>query len=193
MRPQLATRADRGLTELARRLHVSTTLLRFLIVGGTGYLVFQLFFFLVYDSPLVWFLPAKDTRVNLLVFTDPDIRLLIASVAAVEVAIVFQFNAHERWTFRERPRRGPAITRFLRFNVSSAVSPIIIVLTTNTLTPMFGLPYVWNTVGTLLGFIWNWTVNTLIIWPHRRVAEAQDAAADYPPAPDPAGHDLRTS
>lgn len=28
-------------------------------------------------------------------------------------------------------------------------------------------PYISNAVGVMLGFIWNWTLNSLIIWPHQ--------------------------
>ncbi len=176
MQPQLATEASDGLMgtarTLAHRLHLPTTLAKFLIVGGFGYVIFQFVFFLVYDSPVFWFLPDKDTEVGFGLFTHPDIRLLIASVVGVEVAIVFQFNSHERWTFRNRPRNGLGIVRFVKFNVSSIVSPIIIVITTNVLTPVFGLsPYISNTIGVLLGFTWNWTLNTLVIWPRQRAAE----------------------
>ena len=157
-----------ALRRLAERWHVPTTLAKFLVVGGLGYVIYQGMFYLLYDSPIFWFLPGKDTEAHLVVFTHPDIRLLIASVLGVETAIVFQFNAHERWTFRHRPRRGWIGARFVKFNLSSIVSPVIIVTTTNVLTPVFGLsPYVSNTVGVLLGFTWNWTLNTLVIWPHR--------------------------
>lgn len=156
---------------LAERYHVPTTLAKFLVVGGLGYIIYQGMFYLLYDSPVFWFLPAKDTEAGLLLFTHPDIRLLIASVFGVETAIIFQFNAHERWTFRHRPRHGWIGARFVKFNLSSIVSPLIIVATTNVLTPVFGLsPYISNTIGVLLGFIWNWTLNTLVIWPHRRTA-----------------------
>ena len=153
---------------IVRRLPLTSTLVRFLVVGGIGYLINQLFLYLLYDSPVFWFLPSQDTDVDLGLFTHPDIRLLISSILAVEVAIVFQFLAHERWTFRDRQRRGWGPLRFLQFNLSSAVSPIIVVVTVNTLTPVFGIsPYISNTIGVLAGFTWNWTVNTLLIWPRR--------------------------
>jgi putative flippase GtrA len=49
------------------------------------------------------------------------------------------------------------------------VSPIIVVVTVNTLTPLFGIsPYVSNTIGIAAGFMWNWTWNTLVIWPQQQ-------------------------
>ncbi len=173
MQPELATQPEPGaagaIRELAHRLHLPTTLVKFLIVGGIGFLIYQAAFYVLYDSPVFWFLPGKDTRVDFGLFTHPDIRLLIGSIAAVETAIVFQFNAHDRWTFRHRPRNGWGLLRFVKFNVSSAVSPIIMVLTVNVVTPTFGLsPYLSSAIGVLLGFTWNWTWNSMVIWPHQK-------------------------
>jgi len=183
MQPELATQADQGFmgaaSALAHRLHLPTTLMKFVIVGGAAFLVYQVFLFLFYDSPVFWFLPDKDTEVNFILFTHPDIRLLISSVIAVELAILIQFNSHERWTFRHRPRAGWIGLRFIKFNVSSIVSPIIIVVTTNVLTLAFDVsPYLSSIVGVLIGFAWNWTMTSLIVWPKHRSAPAAIAAAD---------------
>ena len=169
----MAGQADQGLlgaaTAMIRRLPLPATFVKFLIVGGIAYLINQFMLFLLYDSPVFWFLPAKDTEVSLGLFSHPDIRLLISSVLAVEVAIVFQFNSHERWTFKDRERKGWGPFRFLKFNVTSAASPIIVVVTVNTLTPLFGIsPYISNTIGIGVGFMWNWMWNTLVIWPQQR-------------------------
>jgi len=175
MRSELETQADQGLmaaaSELAHRLHLPTTLIKFVMVGGLAFVVYQVFLFLLYDSPLFWFLPEKDTDADLVFFNHPDIRLLISSIVAVELAIVFQFNSHERWTFRRRPRGDWIVPRFIKFNISSIVSPIIIVITTNVLTLTLDVsPYISSIVGVLIGFVWNWTVNSLVIWPHERPA-----------------------
>ncbi len=66
-------------------------------------------------------------------------------------------------------RQGWGPFRFLKFNLTSAGSPIIIVVTVNTLTPVFGIsPYLSNTIGILVGVTWNWTMNNLVIWPQRQ-------------------------
>lgn len=153
-------------SELLRSLPLSTTLIKFLIVGGIGYVVNQAALFLSYDTPLLFFLPAKDTAADLLFVTHTDIRLFIASVIGVEAAIISNFHWHERWTFRDRQRRTPTLLRFLRFNGVSIGSPIIAVATVNTLTPIFGMsPYVSNTIGIALGALWNWVWGTRWIWP----------------------------
>jgi putative flippase GtrA len=180
MQPELIGESESGIMaaarELAERLHLPTTLVKFLIVGGIGFVINQFFLFLFYDSPVFWFFPDKHADVNLGLFTNGDARLLISSILAVEFAIVFQFNAHERWTFRNRPRNGWIGKRFVKFNVSSAISPIIVVVATNALTPVldgtFGVlsPYIANGIGVLLGFSWNWGLNSLVIWPRQREA-----------------------
>ena len=190
MQPDLVTTAnDTGLAEairrLAYRLHLPTTVIKFLIVGGIGFLINQFFLFLLYDTTVFGFLPAKGSDANLVLFEHTDIRLLIASVIAVEIAIVAQFNFHDRWTFRHRKRDGNVFKRFFKFNISSIVSPIIIVVTVNVLTPMLRdgtddqstigvlAPYIASTVGVLLGFIWNWTFTSVVIWPTKRGAKSE--------------------
>jgi putative flippase GtrA len=174
---------------LAHRLHLPTTLIKFLMVGGVAFVIFQVFLYLLYGEPpaplfpdlsgLAWFLPEKDTRADLVLFTHPDIRLLIASIVAVEISIVFQFNSHERWTFRNRQRAGQTLMRFARFNLSSIVSPIIIVITTNVLSVAFNvLPYISSAVGVLIGFCWNWTMNSMLIWPKHRLEPLALASED---------------
>ncbi|MCH7810351.1 MAG: GtrA family protein [Chloroflexi bacterium] len=169
--------------QLAHRLHLPTTFVKFVIVGGVGFVIFQFFLFLIYDSPVFWFLPSQDTSLDLGLFTHSDIRLLIASIVAVEIAIICQFNLHDRWTFRWRPRAGWIGQRFIKFQVSSIMSPTIVVVTVNALTPALRsaagdesfigtlAPYISSAIGVLLGFAWNWTLNSLIIWPHRRKAD----------------------
>ncbi len=177
MQPELASQVDDGLygavRALAHRLRLPTTFVKFVIVGGMAFLVSQMALFLLYDAHVLWFLPAKKADADLLLFTHPDILLLISSILAVEAAIVFQFNAHERWTFRWRPRDGLILVRFVKFNLSAIVSPIIMVVTINVLTPVAGLsPYISSVIGVLLGFTWNWVLNTFVIWPNLK-AEAE--------------------
>lgn len=185
MQPDLVTTSnDTGVAEwirrLAYRLHLPTTMIKFLIVGGIGFIINQVFLFLLYDTTIVGFLPEKGSNSDFGLFTNTDTRLLISSIVAVEIAIIAQFNFHDRWTFRHRHRHGNVLKRFFKFNLSSAVSPVIIVLTVNLLTPMLRdgpddssaigtlAPYIAATVGVLLGVIWNWTLTSVVIWPTRR-------------------------
>ncbi len=152
---------------LAARLHVSPEFLKFLLVGGIAFLIALAAFELLYDVLPV--LPARDTDFDFVLFTHPDIRLLLASALAVEVAIVFKFFALENWTFRDRPRRGWGPVRFLRLNAASIVGQIITVATVNVLTPVFGIsPFISLSIGTLLGFLANWAFSAYLIWPLAR-------------------------
>lgn len=192
MYPEDANEREEGTTaaaRLAHRLHLPTTFVKFVIVGGVGFVIFQFFLFLVYDAPVFWFLPSQDTSIDLGLFTLSDIRLLIASIVAVEIAIICQFNLHDRWTFRWRPRAGWIGQRFIKFQVSSIMSPIIVVVTVNALTPVLRnaagdesliatmAPYISSAAGVLLGFTWNWTLGSLIIWPHQRKADDERLTA----------------
>jgi putative flippase GtrA len=162
----------RGVIALLDRLEIWTpssfTLGRFLVVGAIGYLVNQFCLFLFYDTHILWFLPEKDVQKDIGVLTIGDSRLLIASIAAVEISIVSNFLWHDRWTFRDRVRK-PLYVRFAQFNMTSLGSPIISTTTLNVLTPHFGVNYlVANSIGIMLGVTWNWLWNTRFIWRRKR-------------------------
>ena len=130
----------------AWRLPVSREFVRFISVGAVAFVIAEIAMFLLYD--LLPVLPDHDTKVSIGPLT-PNVSLLIASVIAVEIAIVFKFYAHEHWTFPDRRQPELAVVRFLKFNASCILSPIITVATVNVLTPAFGIsPYVAVSVGT---------------------------------------------
>ncbi|HET8943945.1 MAG TPA: GtrA family protein [Dehalococcoidia bacterium] len=167
---------DDTLANLSRRMHLPATLLKFLFVGILAYAVNQGALLLLYEAAPIF--PDKDTRVDLVLFTYPDARLLITSFIAVQCAVLFKFGIHEHWTFRDRRREGGVITRFIQFNLSSFLSPIINLGAVNILTPLLDIsPYASNTIGAVLGFAVNWLLSAHIIWPHRH------HAADTPAAP----------
>ena len=166
-------RSSSFIDRLAARLPVSPEFLRFLLVGGIVFVINQAALLLLYDVLPV--LPARDSDFDFGLFTHPDIRLLLASALAVEVAIIVKFFALENWTFRDRPRRGWVPFRFLRFNATSIVGPIIVVATVNVLTPVFGIsPYISLSIGVLAGFLANWAFSAYLIWP---LARSETSAA----------------
>jgi len=177
MQPKLTPQTDNALVNASRRLHVPVTLLKFLFVGALAYLVNQAALFVLYDAAPVF--PDKDTGIDLFLFTYPDLRLLITSFLAVQCAIVFKFAVHEHWTFRDRRREGWLLTRFVQFNLSSFLSPIINLAAVNVLTPVLDIsPYVSNTIGTALGFAVNWVLSIHVIWPrHKQEADAPSREA----------------
>ena len=196
MRPELETQEYQGwmraASELAHRLHLPTTLIKFLMVGGMGFVIYQFLLFVFYTLPTLPFLPDKETKIDPLpVGPELGLRLLIVSVVALEAAIVFQFSSHERWTFRNRNRAGWVLVRFLKFNLNSSFAIVAILVMTNLLSAVLGVmnvsvgpatidvsPYIASFVGVLIGFVWNWTMNSLVIWPKERAAplviEAED-------------------
>lgn len=158
-----------------RRLPVPSSFAKFLMIGAVAYVINLVSLFLLYDVlPL---LPAKETRVDLWLFTEPDISLLIASAISVELAISFKYFALQEFAFPDRARRGHPITRFLRFNGSCLGSTLAIVTAINVLTPVFDIsPYIATTFGTLLGFTANWAFSHYLIWPHRHESAAEAAS-----------------
>jgi putative flippase GtrA len=157
--------ASAARTSLAR-----SAFAKFVLVGVAAYLVNQAGLFVFYDLPVLWFLPGKDTRVDFGIIAHPDILLLIASMVAVQLSIIFKFFAHDQWTFKDRSRGSPLV-RFGQFNVSCFASLTVTVATVNTLTPIFGIsPYISNTIGVLAAFVFNWLLSSYLIWPRRQRA-----------------------
>ena len=161
----------------SRFLGVPRTFLSFLVVGGMAFIVTEVMLFLAYDSPLLWFLPEKDTEFGITGVEHPDIRLLIASALAVEIAIVFKFFAYENWTFRDRQRPASLPVRFLQLNAASLLGAAVTVAVVNVLTPVLGLsPYVSTPAGVLVAFMLNWVASSNVIWPEH------DQTGSAPPA-----------
>lgn len=143
------------------------TFLKFVVVGAAGYLIYQASVFLMYDSPLLWVLPAKDTDVSLGGLHHSDVRLLITTLVAAELSIIGVFLGHNHWTFRNRDvTYGPIWLRFLRFNLKALVSTIgIMTLVVNVLILRFDF-YHFTAVplGALAAFVWNWLWDVQYIW-----------------------------
>jgi putative flippase GtrA len=133
---------------------------------GLAFAVNYAAFYFFYDSPAASILPGKDSEANLGFVTHPDSRLLVASILAVEAAIVFKFFVHERWTFRREPRTGWIGGRLVQFNISSALAAAIPIATINVLSAAMGVsPYVAMFAGVMIGFGLNWLWSAHRIWP----------------------------
>lgn len=129
--------------------------------------------YVFYDSPIASLLPGKDDEVRLLFVKHPDARLLVASVLAVEAAIVFKFIIHEWWTFRAHAAEGWIVWRFVQFDVSAIIAAIAPLATVNVLSAAAGIsPYIGMFAGVLVGFVINWLWSAHVIWPSRRHAGA---------------------
>ena len=87
---------------LQRALAENATLVRFVIVGGLGYAVYQVLLFATYDWSLLWFLPEKDVSARIIFFEHGDVRFLISTLVVAEIAVLAVFGGHSLWTFRDR-------------------------------------------------------------------------------------------
>lgn len=142
-------------------------ILRFMIVGTLGYVIYQAVVAIMYDTTVFWFLPRRDQGVSLVFFNHGDARLLIATLVATELAIIGGFCGHNLWTFRSRDRvRKPLWMRFGQFNAKALVSTLgILTVTVNILTVNFDVRhYLAVPIGVVLAFAWNWTWDTEVVW-----------------------------
>ena len=157
---------------LDRRSNGVRTLSKFLLVGAGGYVAYQTALFVFYDSALLWFLPGRDTSIDLGLFTHGDTRLLMSTLLAGEVAIICSFTAHSFWTFRDRLiANKPVWMRFSQFNAKALVSTGgIMTVVVNFLVLGVGLHHVLAVpIGVLVAFGWNWAFDSQLIF--RRASE----------------------
>ncbi len=164
---QLIDTAIARVSAFRQRLASQATFIRFALVGGTGYLVYQSVLFLMYDSPLFWFLPAKDTSAVIIFIEHGDVRLLITTLVATALALVIVFTGHNLWTFRARGSvRKPVWMRFGQFLVTNLVAALgIVTVTVNVLTVQFDMYHFFALpIGASLGAIWDWLWYSQVIW-----------------------------
>lgn len=146
---------------------------KFLLVGGVAFVVNQIALYVLYDSPVASVFPDKDARIDFGLFSHPDARLLIATMLAVEVAILFKFVWSEGWIFRDRRSEGGVVRRLIHFNISCAASSVLTVAVTNLVTVQLGIsPYLATAVGVLAGFLLNWVWAARLVWPEKRASAA---------------------
>lgn len=92
---------------------------------------------------------------------------LIASAIAIEISILNNFIWNDIWTFRSQESRKYTSRwhRLVAFNIVSAGGAAINWGIFLLLNGGFGLYYLAaQFIGTLLGFVWNFTVNRRITW-----------------------------
>ncbi len=164
---------------LGPRLASRTAIIRFALVGGTAYLIYQTVLFLMYDSPLFWFLPAKDTSATILFFEHGDVRFLITTLVATSLALVGVFTGHNLWTFRDRRSvRKPLWIRFGQFIAVASIAAFgIVTSTVNVLTVQFNMyHFVALPIGVALGAVWDWLWYSRFVWrrAHAQRADAHD-------------------
>jgi putative flippase GtrA len=151
---------------LRQELAFHSTFIRLALVGGTGYVAYQAILFLVYDSSLFPFLPAKDTGADFVLFEHSDVRLLIATLLASALTLVGQFAGHNLWTFRDKASlRKPPWMRFGQFLAAALTSTAIVIVTVNVLTLWFDIyHFVALPIGASLGGAWTWLWYNRLVW-----------------------------
>ncbi len=139
---------------------------RFALVGGSGFLLYQAVLFLVYDIGLIWFLPAKNTGADIVFVDHGDVRFLLASLVATPVTLVGVFTGHNLWTFRNRAAvHRPLWMRFVQFVATASIGAVIITVTVNVLTVQYGLyHFVALPIGVALAGVWDWIWYSRFIW-----------------------------
>jgi len=171
--PTVATNAVQGIhlsafwDFVARQLHLHRTIIKFTAVGAIGYVIYTATLLLLYDLSALPFLPAKDTSVDLLLFTHGDSLLLITTLISTQASIIGVFTGHSLWTFADwQAERKPLWLRFLQFEARALASTLgILTVAVNGVAmglavhPLVGLP-----VGLVAAFTWNWLWDTRFIW-----------------------------
>ncbi len=123
------------------RRYLAAKLLKFSVVGGSGVLV--------------------NTGALYFAYQLAHLPLLIASILAVELAIVSNFVLNDQWTFGQRGLSG---IRFARFNVVS-LGGLAITTVTLLLLKNVGIYYlVANLFGIGVATMWNFMLNMLWTW-----------------------------
>ena len=156
----------------------SKTFAKFLTVGFFSYLLNavtlgllnrgQIYVLTVLSKPILSLVPTVEIAPKFL-FLSID-RLFVASVISIELSIIFNFLFHENWTFKSRSHDGPIFFRFLKFNLSSAASPLIQLISILLFARVFGLhEQIGLAVGVVVGLFFNYFVNLMWICKARPV------------------------
>ena len=128
--------------------------LRFLIVGGIGFIVQFITFRLLRGA---------------------DLRPALATALSAEVAIVSNFIWNNSWTFADQKifTVKQILIKFFQFNLTSLGSIIIQAIISEIGTRTLGIRYlafgintddVYLMIGILVGLFWNYTMYKLVIW-----------------------------
>jgi dolichol-phosphate mannosyltransferase len=111
---------------------------------------------------------------GLLVFLKEVVGLAlpIASIIAIQTAILNNFIWNDIWTFKETSQPQKISNRWhrlLAFEVVSAGGAVINFVVLNLMVLFLATDYqIANIIGILLGFIWNFMVNRRFTWVKNR-------------------------
>jgi putative flippase GtrA len=94
------------------------------------------------------------------------IPYLLATVLAVEIAVLHNFVWHELWTWKDRRGAGSALWRLLRFNLGNgAISILVNLVIMRLLVGRFHMQYLLaNLIAVSAGAIANYLVSDLFVF-----------------------------
>jgi len=101
---------------------------------------------------------------------------LHSGAISIEASILSNFTLNELWTFRDRREGGKKdiAKRALKYNVVSIGGLLINLLVLYLLVEFLGMYYlVANLLGIFLGFVWNFSLNTLWTWKVKKLHRKQ--------------------
>lgn len=135
----------------------TTRLIKFILVGLSGY--------------LVNLLSAYGLRSILETLIHVDLATMLASALSIELSITWNYIWHEMWTFSDVDKgRGvsPYVLRWIYYNFGSIGSISTQLLSVYVLTVLYNKPlYLSLTIGVLLGFTINYAFSRMIVWRRR--------------------------
>lgn len=127
------------------RLRTWKRFVKFCIVGGSGVVV---------NTGILAALTA---------FAQMDYR--IASIIAIEAAIIWNFFLNDKWTFKKSTNKSNIFTKLLKFNgvslVGAAINWVVLIAITEGLGIYFIIS---NLVGILVATAWNYLANKKYTW-----------------------------
>lgn len=124
--------------------------IRFGIVGLSGVLI---------NNGLLWLLAENS-----------GFPFYLCSLIAIEISIITNFLFNDNWTWVDK-RKGNLLTRFLRYNTSTAFSSIFInIFILLFLKEWIGLAYIpANLIGIGCGMISNYILNSIWTYGNKRI------------------------
>ncbi|MCX8195599.1 MAG: glycosyltransferase family 2 protein [Acidilobaceae archaeon] len=88
----------------------------------------------------------------------------VASIAAIEVSIIWNFSLHELWTFGSRFSKG-ALGRYLGYHASVLLGAATQYLVMRALYTLLSLnPLLGQLIGIFVGFLVNYTFSRRLVW-----------------------------
>lgn len=159
---------------------LANRLVKFVVVGGIGFVV-NLVFYHLFKLANLWTnlsavlgMSSQGSWASAALSDEG-----LAVVLGAEVAIISNYLWNNLWTFRDRQIVGlkSHLNKFWQFNVGSVGSVVIQYITMQVAVRFFGIftlltllgfqitsDNLYLIVGVLLGMIWNFTVYSKVIW-----------------------------